>query len=278
MENQKVWFVTGASKGLGLALVKLLLSNGNKVAATSRHAADIEKQITDHRENLLALTVDIADDENVNKSIQQTMEKFGRLDIVVNNAGYSLYGSVESLTDKEFRQTMDVNFFGTVNVVRSAMPHLRQQRSGHIINISSVAGYKGFGNSPGYAAGKFAVIGLSEALAEEVRAFGVKVTVVAPGFFRTGFLNRGADMICKNPIDEYNAGALVNTLQQMNGKQMGDPVKLAAALVKITDMPNPPVHLLMGPDAYQMVIEKRKTDNDEFEAWKHITLSTNFED
>jgi NAD(P)-dependent dehydrogenase (short-subunit alcohol dehydrogenase family) len=278
MDTERVWFITGASKGLGLSLVKQLLNAGYQVAATSRKAKDIEDVIATHKENLLALTVDITNEESVNNAIAKTMAHFSRLDVIVNNAGYSIYGSVEALSNEEFRKTIDVNFFGTVNVIRAVMPHFRQQRSGYVFNISSVAGYKGFGNSPSYAAGKFAVIGLSEALAEEVKQFGVKVTVVAPGFFRTSFLDKGDELVSKNTIEEYQVERLVGRLRAMNGKQPGDPEKLGAALIKLSNEQNPPIHLLMGPDAYQIVMEKRAADQREFEAWKELTLSTDFDE
>ncbi|MDC2215958.1 SDR family NAD(P)-dependent oxidoreductase [Bacteroides thetaiotaomicron] len=277
MKSTKIWLVTGASKGLGLALVKLLLAENNKVVATSRDTNDIEQKIGKH-ENLLALNVNLADSENVRNAVLQAIDKFGKIDVVVNNAGYSLYGSIESLSDKEFRQIMDINFFGTVNIIRNVMPFLRKQKSGHIINISSVAGYKGYGNSPAYASTKFAVVGLSEALAEEVKAFNIKVTVVAPGFFRTDFLNKGTNLICKNPIPEYHMDTLLNWLNENNGKQAGDPNKLANHLIEITHLENPPIHLLMGQDAYQIVAEKRKVEQEEFEEWKNITFSTNFDE
>ncbi|WP_232074030.1 SDR family NAD(P)-dependent oxidoreductase [Spirosoma aureum] len=273
----KVWFVTGASKGFGLALVKLLLLNGNKVAATSRNAADIEKQIPDHSENLLPLTVDITNGESVDKAINQAVSTFGRLDVIVNNAGYFILGSVEALTPQEFRQSMEVNVFGTFNVIRAAMPFLRIQQSGHIINISSIAGYKGNGNAASYNAAKFAVIGLSEALAEEVKPFGVKVTVVAPGLFRTSFLDKGTFMVAQNRIEGYNSEVLETAMRQINGNQPGDPDKLVAALVKLAEEKNPPVHLLMGPDAYQILTDARKAETAEIESWKHITLATNLD-
>lgn len=277
MNSAKIWLVTGASKGLGLALVKLLLSENNKVVATSRDINDIEQKIGKH-ENLLALNVNLADTENVRNAVLQAIDKFGKIDVVVNNAGYSLYGSIESLSDKEFRQIMDINFFGTVNIIRNVMPFLRKQKSGHIINISSVAGYKGYGNSPAYASTKFAVVGLSEALAEEVKAFNIKVTVVAPGFFRTDFLNKGTNLVCKNPIPEYHMDTLLNWLNENNGKQAGVPNKLANHLIEITHLENPPIHLLMGQDAYQIVAEKRKVEQEEFEEWKNITFSTNIDE
>ena len=278
MDTKRIWFVTGASKGLGLSLVKQLLNAGYQVAATSRKAQDIEDAIATHKENLLALTVDITNEESVNNAIAKPIAHFGQLDVIVNNAGYSIYGSVEALSNEEFRKTIDVNLFGTVNVIRAVMPHFRKQRSGYIFNISSVAGYKGFGNSPSYAAGKFAVIGLSEALAEEVKEFGVKVTVVAPGFFRTSFLDKGAELISKNTIEEYHVERLVDRLRAMNGKQPGDPEKLVAALIKLSNEQNPPIHLLMGPDAYQIVMQKRAAEQHEFEAWKELTLSTDLDE
>jgi NAD(P)-dependent dehydrogenase (short-subunit alcohol dehydrogenase family) len=258
-------------------MVRLLLSNGDQVAATSRKVSDLERQITGQKENFLPLELDITNGESVKRAIKHTVEKFGHLDIVVNNAGYSILGSLEELTEEEFRQSMEVNVFGTVNVIRAAMPYLREQRSGHIINFSSLAGYVGFGNAGAYNAAKYAVIGISDALAEEVKAFGVKVTVVAPGYFRTSFLEPGSIMIVKNRIKEYNVDQLEEMLIHMNGKQQGDPDKLVAALVQLTDEPNPPVHLLMGPDAWEMITEKRAAERIEFENWKHITLSTNFE-
>jgi len=272
-QKNKVWFITGASKGFGLAFIKSLLASGYQVAATSRNAQDIRKHFDIEHDNLLALTVDLTNEDSVKDAIQKAVARFGRLDVVVNNAGYAILGAVEMLSDKEFRQTIDVNLFGTVNVIRTVMPHLRKQQSGHIINFSSVAGYRGFGNAASYHAAKFAVVGLSEALAEEVKPFGIKVTVVAPGYFRTA---EGSSMVAKNRISAYNMEAMEAAMREMNGKQPGDPYKLVSAILKIVEEPNPPVHLLMGPDAYMVVTEKRKMVDQEFERWKAVTMSTNF--
>ncbi len=181
--SSKVWFVTGASKGMGLALVKLLLSTGYKVAATSRNVEELEKQVGGPNKNLLPLQINIASDREVKEALQRTVETFGKLDVVVNNAGYAIYGSMEELSDQEFRDSVEINLFAMANVIRNAMPYLRQQRSGHIINFSSIAGYRGYGSAGAYGAVKFAVVGLSEALAEEAKLFDVNVTVVAPGVF-----------------------------------------------------------------------------------------------
>lgn len=277
MSNQKVWFITGASKGLGLALTKLSLANGDKVIATSRNVEDFKASITEHQENFLSLKVDITSDEEVKNAVAKSIEKFGVLDVVVNNAGYSLVGSIEEMTDKEFRKTVDVNLFGTVNVIRNVMPYLRKQQSGHIINISSNAGYVGFGNAASYNASKFAVIGLSEALAEETKQFGIKVTVVAPGQFRTSFMNKGSMVFAKNRIDVYGLDKSEKMWTNYSGQQIGDPEKLVKILTGIVNNPNPPLHLLLGPDTYQLVMEHRERENQEFETWKHLTLSTNFD-
>jgi NAD(P)-dependent dehydrogenase (short-subunit alcohol dehydrogenase family) len=209
--------------------------------------------------------------------LRQTVETFGRLDVVVNNAGYVIYGTLEELSEKEFRQSVEVNLLGTVNTIRNAMPYLRKQKSGHIINFSSIGGYKGYGSGAAYSSVKFAIIGLSESLAEEVKHLGVKVTVVAPGFFRTSFLDKGSDMYAKNRIAEYNTAEVEAWMQRMAGKQQGDPQKAVRLLVDITLEKNPPLHLILGPDAYQIKVEKAKADEEEVEKWKTLTFSTNLD-
>jgi NAD(P)-dependent dehydrogenase (short-subunit alcohol dehydrogenase family) len=275
--SNKVWFVTGASKGFGLALVKLLLNSGYKVAATSRNAEELQMQVGQKSENFLAMKVNIADDQEVKEAMKQTVETFGRLDVVVNNAGYVIYGTLEELSEKEFRQSIEINLLGTVNTIRNAMPYLRKQKSGHIINFSSIGGYRGYASGAAYSSVKFAIIGLSESLAEEVKHLGVKVTVVAPGFFRTSFLDKGADMYAKNRIAEYNTADVEAWMQQMAGKQQGDPQKAVRLLIDITLEKNPPLHLILGPDAYQIKIEKATADEEEVEKWKALTFSTNFD-
>ena len=277
MSNQKVWFITGASTGLGLALVKLVLANGDRVVATTRNTDDLKSKVTGYESDFLALKVNLTDDENVKSAVKQAIDQFGQLDVVVNNAGYVLGGSIEELTDQEFRATLDVNLFGTVNVIRAALPYLRAQQSGYIINISSSAGYVGYPNAGSYSAGKFAIIGISESLHEEIKPFGVKVTVVAPGEFRTNLWEEGAIAFAKNSLASYNSATVAKTLANLSGKQKGDPEKLVAILFDLSRNPNPPLHLLLGPDAYQLVIDHRKKEKDEINTWKEITLSTNFD-
>lgn len=277
LNNQKVWFITGASKGMGLALTKLVLSKGNKVVATSRNIKELDAKITENKNNLLPLQVDITSDESVKNAVKQSIEHFGRLDVVINNAGYSLVGSMEEMTDEEFRKTLDVNLFGTVNIIRAVMPYLRKQQSGHIINISSNAGYVGFANAASYNAAKFAVVGISEALSEEIKSFGIKVTVVAPGQFRTNFMDKGSMTFAKNKIDVYGLDKAEKMWTDYSGQQIGDPEKLVNVLVDIANNSNPPLHLLLGPDTYQLVTEHRQKERQEMEDWKPVTLSTNFD-
>ena len=275
VKNQKVWFITGTSKGMGLHLTKLLLTLGNKVIATSRNTDALIEEIKENRNNLYPLKLDITSYADVKHAVDAIIKKVGGIDVVVNNAGYSLVGSMEEMTDEEFRATMDVNLFGTVNILRNVMPYLRNQQSGHIINISSNAGYVGFEKATSYNAAKFGIIGLSEALHQEVNNFGVKVTVVAPGQFRTAFMD--SINYVKNRIEVYGIDEAQKTWSMYSGQQPGDPEKLVNILVKITEMEKPPLHLLLGPDTYELVTTKRKEEDAEFEEWKHLTLSTNFD-
>ena len=273
--KQRTWFITGASKGLGMALVKKLLKDGEQVAATSRSATAFVALQQQYPDLLLALEVDLTLADDVKLAIEQTIAYFGRLDIAVNNAGYSLVGSMEEVSDKEFRDTIDVNLFGTANVIRSAMPYFRQQASGYFINISSNAGYIGFANAATYNAAKFAVVGLSEALAEETKAFGIKVTVVAPGQFRTNFMD--SLQYAKNKIDVYKLAEAENMWKQYSGTQRGNPDKLVQILIDLANNPKPPLHLLAGPDTYELVMAHRATEADEIATWKEVTLSTDFD-
>jgi NAD(P)-dependent dehydrogenase (short-subunit alcohol dehydrogenase family) len=278
MDSKKVWFITGASKGIGLLLTKLLLKDGHKVAATSRSVQQLESNVgEDKNEHFLPLQLDITSSSDVKSAIEQSIVYFGGLDVVVNNAGFAFVGSMEELTDEEFRKAMDVNLFGTVNVVRAAMPHLRKQRSGHIINIASAGGYVAMANVGSYAASKFGMVGLTEALAQEIAPFNVKATVVLPGTFRTSFLEKGSLTYTQNPIREYESDKVLQGMSARTGTQTGDPQKLVAELVNLSKMERPPVHLLLGPDSYKMIMDKRAKDLEEFEAYKHITMSTNLQ-
>jgi len=274
MSHQKIWFVTGASKGMGLLLTKLLLEQGYKVAATSRNLAALKSNIGIESDHLLPLELDITNSKETKQAIDQTIEYFGGLDVVVNNAGFSYIGSLEELTDEEFRKALDVNLFGTVNVIRASMSQFRKQRFGRIINIASAAGYIAGPNIGSYVASKFAMVGLTEALALEAKHLNIKATVVLPGSFRTNFLDEGSLNYARNPIPEYESENTYKSYAERAGKQPGDPEKLVRELLNLANMENPPVHLILGPDSFKMIMDKREKDLEEFEAFKKTSLST----
>ena len=278
--QQKVWYITGASKGLGLSLVKQLLSAGHKVAATSRSLADLENAVGTDKANFLPLAVDLKDEASVNSSVNATVSAFSQIDSVVNNAGYGLIGSLEELSDKESRDNFEINVFGMLNVIRNVMPQLRKQRSGHIINISSIGGFSGaFPGFGIYCATKFAVVGLSESLSAEAKTFGIKVTVVQPGYFRTNFLSAGSIAVPANQIDDY---AEVRESQQahevsIDGNQPGDPEKAVAAMIEVANAENPPLHLFLGQDAYQMADLKILSVQNDMDKWEGLATATGFD-
>lgn len=278
MENKKVWLVTGASKGLGLTLVKKLLSSGNRVAATSRSLSDLEKAVGNH-ENFLPLAVDLISENSVEQAVSTTIAQFGQLDVVVNNAGYGMIGALEELSDKESRENFDVNVFGSLNVIRKALPQMRKQKSGHIFNISSIAGFSG--NFPGfgiYCATKFAVSGFTESLAAEVKSFGIKATVVEPGYFRTEFLTSSSLAIPSNPIDEYQEVRESQTAHQneINNQQPGDPAKGCDVIIAAAEAESAPLHLFLGPDAYAVAEAKIVDIKKDMDNWKDLATATNF--
>ncbi|MHA3788401.1 SDR family oxidoreductase [Flavobacterium hauense] len=277
--EQNVWYVTGASKGLGLSLVKQLLNGGYKVAATSRSLSDLEKAVGNHT-NFLPLAVDILNEQSVADSIAKAISHFGSLDVVVNNAGYGLVGALEELTDVESRQNFDVNVFGSLNVIRHALPQMRKQESGHIFNIASIGGFTG--NFPGfgiYCATKFAVHGFTESLAAEVAPFGIKATIVSPGYFRTNFLEGSSLAVPKNAIEDYKSVREVQLVHEndINNNQPGDPDKAANVMIEVAAMAQPPIHLFLGPDSYNLAEVKIKDVQKDLEAVRAIATATNFD-
>jgi NAD(P)-dependent dehydrogenase (short-subunit alcohol dehydrogenase family) len=279
MKNN-VWFVTGASKGLGLSLVKKLLDEGYSVAATSRNVKDLETAVGVSSDQFLPITLNLLDEADVDKAIKKAVDHFGRVDVVVNNAGFGLVGSLEELSDAEVRTSFDVNVLGALNVIRKALPHLRQQKSGHIFNIASVGGF--VGTFPGfgiYCATKFAMHGFTESLATEIKPFGIQSTVVSPGYFRTNFLDSSLQVPAK-PMEEYK---LVREAQHrhqsdINGKQMGDPDKLASVLIEVANMKEAPLHLFLGADAYEFANKKIDSLKDSMESIKDLATATAHEE
>ena len=279
MENKKVWFITGASKGIGLLLAQKLLAQGQRVAATSRTEAGLIKVLGSPSENFLPLEMDLTNEKSVKNAIEITISHFKTIDVLVNNAGYGLLGTLEELTDEESRKNYDVYVFGLLNVIRNTMPYMRANKSGHIFNISSIGGYNG--GFPGwgiYCSTKFAVAGLTESLAAEVKRFGVNVTLVYPGYFRTDFLTDSSLLLPENPIADYKEVRESENAhkESINGNQPGDPEKLADALIKMSAEENPALHLFLGQDAYDMANVKIESVQQELEKWKEVSVSTGF--
>lgn len=278
MSTKKVWFVTGASKGLGLTLVKSLLHQGYRVAATSRTEDALKREIRTS-DTFLPLQADVADESSVQAAIAKAIETFGGIDVVVNNAGYGQLGTIEETTDNEARDNFNANVFGVLNVIRNVMPHFRAKKSGHFINISSIAGF--LGTFPGwglYNATKFALAGLTEALSAEVKSLGVSATIVYPGYFKTNFLLKGSLRFARNPIAEYKEARELDKahLEQIPGNQPGDPEKAALAFIKLAEMPNAPLHFFMGSDSFGMANSKIETLKNEISANEILSKSTDY--
>jgi len=274
--NQKTWFITGASKGLGLALATKLLAEGYAVAATSRNTENFSQTLVQNK-NFLALQTNLSDESSIRDSVEQTVKHFGKIDVVINNAGYGIGGAIEELSETEISQSFDVNVFATLKVIKSVMPHLRGQRSGHIINISSIAGFAAATGWAVYAAVKFAVVGLSEVLAEDVKEFGIHVTVVEPGAFRTQFLTPESLVLAQNPIQDYTAIRKSHErYASFDGTQIGDPEKAASVFIDLVEKPNPPIRLFLGSDAHKRATEKVQILYDDLQSWKTVSISTDF--
>ncbi|MBO9153317.1 SDR family NAD(P)-dependent oxidoreductase [Chitinophaga sp. GCM10012297] len=279
MEQQKVWYITGASKGFGLLLVKKLLASGERVAATSRQLDALKTAVGSDSPNFLPLAVNLSDEQSVNGSIRQTLSAFGRIDVAVNNAGYGLVGGLEELSDKEVRDNFEVNVFGALNVIRNVMPVFRKQQDGFIFNISSIGGFTGtFPGFGSYCATKFALEGLTESLAAEAKPFGVKAVIVSPGYFRTNFLSSGSLVVPEHPIADYENIREIQTTHQQNidGAQPGDPEKAVDVIISVSKSGNPPLHLFLGPDAYQLAKQKIAAVEEDMLGWQALATSTNF--
>ncbi|EFA81816.1 hypothetical protein PPL_05048 [Heterostelium album PN500] len=277
----RIWYITGISQGLGLTLVRECLLNGDKVVGTTRNpdVQELKDIASEHSESFMVLKVDLTNEDAVKDSIDQTIKRFGGIDVVVNNAGYGLLGSLEELKPEEIRTHFEVNLFAVINVLRHAVGHLRQQPAtgGNIINISSIVGFNS--SLPGnvsYAATKYALGGLSEALAKEMEPFNVKVTIVYPGCFRTNFF-AGSYRVASEPIECYKTKETEQECLASQGKQRGDPEKAAKVIYQLTRIPEgtpTPLHLFLGPDANEMAQQKIDILQHDLNQWKSITDST----
>lgn len=279
MENQgKTWFVTGGSQGIGLLLVQQLLADGHNVAVTGRNLETVKSAIGNTSAQFLPLQVDLANEESVGKAVETTIHHFNSIDFLVNNAGYGLIGGIEETSAKEVQAIFDINVFGLLNVTRAVLPHMRIAKSGHIFNLSTVFGLIAGAAWGLYCGTKFAVEGLSEALAQEVNPFGIHVTIIEPGYVRTNFLKSGSIAHPQNPIAAYTAiqEEKRKHLEEVPGTQIGDPQKIADVIINTSQLSEPPLRLLLGSDALQYANYKIQMLQEGIEANKATTLSTDF--
>lgn len=278
-QTHQTWFITGAARGIGLSLARQLLARGDNVAATSRTLASLHQALGQDNPRLLALEVDLVSEASVQAAIGKTIAAFGRIDYVVNNAGYGQQGTFEALDDGEVRRNFDVNVFAPLHVLRHALPQLRAQRGGHVFNIASIAGFDGgYAGWGSYVATKFALAGLTETLAAEGAELGIKATVVYPGPVRTDFLNDSSLVIAKRTIADYTAAQASLDLHRvgMNGKQAGDPERLALLIQQVAALAEPPLHLFAGKIANELAARKLDAARRDFNAWREAGEATDF--
>lgn len=272
----KVWFITGAGSGIGTGIAKAALKADDRVVATGRNLDKVRNALRDVASaNLAFVQLDVAAEAQAKAAVEEAVKRFGRIDIAVNNAGYSLLGNFEEMTVSELESQLTTNFYGVAFVMRAALPVMRKQRSGHVINISSMAGVIGYAHCAAYAASKFAVEGLSLSVAAEVERFGIKVTLVEPGFFRTDLLDDRNAKYPANAIEDYAAeGKPKDMWSAYNGTQQGDPVKLGEALVAIAGMTNPPKQFYAGSDAVAGIRPALEARLQEIKAHEALSKST----
>ncbi|MGV2140408.1 oxidoreductase [Agrobacterium tumefaciens] len=273
----KIWFITGASRGFGALVTTRALAQGDAVVATARNPKAITDRFGEHP-NLLPVVLDVTDDKQATTAVKAGIERFGRIDILLNNAGFGLMGAVEEATVAEVEAVYRTNVFGLLNVTRAVLPFMRRARSGRILNISSIGGYRGAAGFGVYSSTKFAVEGLSEALHDELAPLGIHVTVIEPGYFRTDFLDSSSLSVSGNIIGDYaeTVGKVRTIAAGLSHNQPGDPQKLAEVLIAFADAPNPPVRLPLGSDTVAAIEKKHAQDNAILSEWRTVSVSTDF--
>ncbi|MFD7904506.1 oxidoreductase [Kitasatospora sp. NPDC059747] len=284
MSNEKratgrVWLITGANSGFGQAIAEAAIAAGDSVVAAARRPEALDGLVAAHPGRVVPVRLDVTDGERIPAAVAEALERFGRIDVLVNNAGRGLIGAVEEYTDRELRDLMELHFFGPAALTRAVLPHLRAQGSGAVVQMSSMGGRFSFPGVGAYSATKFALEGLSEALAQEVVGFGVKVLIVEPGAFRTGFAGGGA-LAHATPIAAYDpvVGPVRTGLPDSDGKQPGDPAKAAAAILAALDAEHTPLRLALGSDAVDGVLGQLDRARKEAEAWEAVGRGTDFAD
>ncbi len=279
MNEKPVWFITGCSTGFGRELGQLVLRRGWQAVVTARDVARVQDLTEGHEDRALALSLDVTRTDQIQAAVKQAEERFGAIDVLVNNAGYGYQSSIEEGVDAEIRAQFDANVFGLAAMIRAVLPGMRARRRGHIINLSSQAGFIGFEGSGYYAATKHAVEGLSDSLSREVAPLGIKVTCVEPGPFRTDWAGRSLKQTRPSIADYQNTvGARLELTANYSGKQPGDPIRAAEAMIRIVEAENPPKHLVLGSIALDGVRNKLKETLAEVEAWADTSRSADYPD
>ena len=273
----KVWFITGCSTGFGRALATELLQQNYKVIVTARKISDVEDIVAANPDNAFAIQLDVTKQAEIDASVEKALAHFGKIDVLVNNAGIGYFGAIEESEDAEVRKMFEINVFGLANMTIAVLPSMRKQRSGHIVNVASVGGLVGFPGIGYYNATKFAVDCLSESLSKEVAHLGIKVTVVCPSGFRTDWAGRSANNT-KTSIDDYAASAHQNsdTIRGNSGRQPGDPVRAAKAIIKAVEAENPPLRLLLGANALKGARLKLDLLKTNYDTWAETTEGADF--
>jgi NAD(P)-dependent dehydrogenase (short-subunit alcohol dehydrogenase family) len=273
----KIWLITGSSRGLGRALTEAVLAAGDRVVATAREPEQLDDLVEQYGEQVRAIALDVTDAGAARAAVQTALDAFGGLDVVANNAGYANSAPIEETTDADFRAQLETNLFGVVNVTKAALPVFRERRAGHFLQFSSIGGR--VGGTPGmgaYQTAKFAVEGFSEVLSNEVKPFGVKVTIVEPGAFRTDWGGSSMTIAPVHPDYDSTVGAMNRYRLESDGKQPGDPVKAAAAILEVVSLDEPPLRLLLGQDALTHADRSSQARAEEAAAWAHVSTSTDF--
>ncbi|NUP25256.1 MAG: SDR family NAD(P)-dependent oxidoreductase [Nocardia sp.] len=278
MSNPKIWLVTGASSGFGRAITTAAIEAGDTVIAVARRTAALDDLVAAHPDRIEALALDVTDTARIDTVIADIVARYGRIDVLVNNAGRTQVGAAEETTDGELRDLFDLHFFGPAALTRAVLPQMRAQGSGAIVMMSSVGGQLSFAGFSAYSATKFALEGYSEALAEEVAPFGIRVLVVEPGAFRTGLFGAGAAYFStENAVYDETAGATRRMVENGDGTQPGDPAKAAAAIRTALEADRTPLHLPLGEDAVDGVLNHLDAVRDEVTEWEKITRATAFD-
>ncbi|EJM32590.1 MULTISPECIES: oxidoreductase [Pseudomonas] len=275
----RTWLITGASRGFGTLITEQALRAGDAVIATARNPQDITDRLGDNP-NLLAVRLDVTREEEAHQAVAAGIKRFGRIDVLINNAGFGVLGAVEETSASETERLFATNVFGLLNVTRAVLPHMRAQRSGRVINISSIGGYQAYMGWGVYGSTKFAVEGISEALHQELSPLGIHATVVEPGFFRTDFLDEQSLIKTALVLPDYDetVGKMRTFAEAANHAQPGDPLKFAEAMLALVNAPNPPQRLALGSDTIARIEAKNRLVAQELAEWNELALSTDFKD